>query len=267
MLPTLIGITLMVFSIMALAPGGVGASLLTRGGDMRPEERAAMEAYVNERYGLDKPLPHQYLRWLNNVSPLGFEKIDEGKERFGFKVPDLGMSFAKNRSVTELISEALPITLLLNLLSVPFIYTFSIIMGVYSARYRGSLLARVALGTDVDKVATLGRVDLLVLGREEHRSHTNQLLILRQGSRGQSSGHEGEGGRRGCERFWVKLIVWSARTWRFFLVTTFLARKRSMRLWVRKSVSGMSLNFRCTSTSQSIRMARILSLMSVWMPM
>ena len=59
MLPTLIGITLMVFSIMALAPGGVGASLLTRGGDMRPEERAAMEAYVNERYGLDKPLPHR----------------------------------------------------------------------------------------------------------------------------------------------------------------------------------------------------------------
>ena len=120
MLPTLIGITLMVFSIMALAPGGVGASLLTRGGDMRPEERAAMEAYVNERYGLDKPLPHQYLRWLNNVSPLGFEKIDEGKERFGFKVPDLGMSFAKNRSVTELVSEALPITLLLNLLLLRF---------------------------------------------------------------------------------------------------------------------------------------------------
>ena len=40
----------MVFSIMAMAPGGVGASLLTRGGDLRPEERAAMQAYINERY-------------------------------------------------------------------------------------------------------------------------------------------------------------------------------------------------------------------------
>ena len=97
MLPTLIGITLMVFSIMALAPGGVGASLLTRGGDLRPEERAAMEAYINQRYGLDKPLPHQYLRWLNNVSPLGFEEVDEGEDRFGFKVPDLGMSVAGDR--------------------------------------------------------------------------------------------------------------------------------------------------------------------------
>lgn len=129
----------MVFSIMAMAPGGVGASLLTRGGDLRPEERAAMQAYINERYGLDKPLPQQYLRWLNNVSPLGFEKDSNSESYFGFKTPDLGMSFAKNRPVTELISDALPITLLLNLLSVPFIYTFSIILGVYSARYRGSV--------------------------------------------------------------------------------------------------------------------------------
>ena len=71
--PTLLGITIIVFSIMAMAPGGVGASLLTRGGDLRPEERAAMQAYINERYGLDKPLPQQYLRWLNNVSRLVFE--------------------------------------------------------------------------------------------------------------------------------------------------------------------------------------------------
>ena len=90
----------MVFSIMAMAPGGVGASLLTRGGDLRPEERAAMQAYINERYGLDKPLPQQYLRWLNNVSPLGFEKDGGSENHFGFKTPDLGMSFAKNRPVT-----------------------------------------------------------------------------------------------------------------------------------------------------------------------
>ena len=102
----------MVFSIMAMAPGGVGASLLTRGGDLRPEERAAMQAYINERYGLDKPLPQQYLRWLNNVSPLGFEKDDDLESYFRFKKPDLGMSFAKNRPVTELISDALPLSLI-----------------------------------------------------------------------------------------------------------------------------------------------------------
>ena len=42
-----------------------------------------------------------------------------------------------------------------------------------------------------------------------------------------------------------------------------LSRKRSIRFTVRYSVSGISLNLRCTSTSQSIRIARILALMSV----
>lgn len=147
MLPTLLGITLLVFAIMAMAPGGVGASLLSRGGDMRPEERAAMENYINERYGLDKPMPMQYLRWLNHVSPIGFKTSNSGESQgFGLKLPDLGQSFAKNRPVTELVSEALPITLLLNLLSVPFVFVLSIIMGVYTARFRGKSLD-VGIGT------------------------------------------------------------------------------------------------------------------------
>ena len=147
MLPTLLGITLLVFAIMAIAPGGVGASLLSSSGDLRPEERAAMEAYLNQRYGLDQPLPMQYLRWLNQVSPIGFAKDENGVEQgFGLKVPNLGMSFAKNRPVTQLVAEALPITLLLNFLSVPFIFVLSIVMGVYTARFRGQALD-VGIGT------------------------------------------------------------------------------------------------------------------------
>jgi peptide/nickel transport system permease protein len=145
--PTLLGITILVFAVMAAAPGGVGASLLSRSGDLRPEERAAMERYINERYGLDKPMPMQYLRWLNNVSPLGFRKDENNEDAgFGFKVPDLGMSFAKNRPVTQLVAQALPITLLLNALSVPLVFILSIVMGVYTARFRGQALD-VSIGT------------------------------------------------------------------------------------------------------------------------
>ncbi|MCZ6890173.1 MAG: ABC transporter permease [Gammaproteobacteria bacterium] len=146
-LPTLLGITVLVFTVMALSPGGVGASLLTRGGDLRPEERAAMEAYLNERYGLDDPMPVQYVRWLNNVSPIGFRTDANGNAAgFGFKDPNLGMSFAKNRPVTSLIAQALPITLLLNGLTVPLIFVLSIVMGVYTARFRGKALD-VGIGT------------------------------------------------------------------------------------------------------------------------
>ncbi|MDA1075544.1 MAG: ABC transporter permease [Proteobacteria bacterium] len=140
-LPTLLGITVMVFAIMAMAPGGVGASLLTRSGDMRPEERAAMEAYLNQRYGLNESLPTQYLRWLNRVSPVGFRTdADNQPDGFGFKAPDLGMSFAKNRPVTDLVAAALPITLLMNALSLPIVFVMSIVMGVYTARFRGRAL-------------------------------------------------------------------------------------------------------------------------------
>src|SRR5438128_773545 len=70
--PTLIGITAIVFFVIALSPGGIGASLLSTEGSMRPAERAARERYLNERYGLDRPYLVQYGHWLNNVSPIGF---------------------------------------------------------------------------------------------------------------------------------------------------------------------------------------------------
>src|SRR5688500_5164375 len=72
MIPTLIGITLLVFLVMGMAPGGVAGAMLSGSGAMRPQERAEREAYLNKRYGLDQPLRVQYGRWLNRVSPIGF---------------------------------------------------------------------------------------------------------------------------------------------------------------------------------------------------
>src|SRR3954468_3379812 len=131
--PTLIGITAVVFFTIALAPGGIGGSLLSNEGGMRPAERAARRQYLNERYGLDKPLIVQYLRWLNNVLPFGFDtykstdpeavaaykrvqnlrahanankpmpKVRAGDMRLTrpmFKIPDLGKSWTRNRQVS-----------------------------------------------------------------------------------------------------------------------------------------------------------------------
>src|SRR5687768_10656642 len=121
MIPTLIGITALVFFVVALSPGGVGASLFTAEFGMRPAEREAMRKYYNERYGLDQPYVVQYLRWLNKISPIGFKTEAGGKlGRFSFKVPDLGESFVRRRPVLGLIKETLPVTLLLNVVSIPF---------------------------------------------------------------------------------------------------------------------------------------------------
>jgi peptide/nickel transport system permease protein len=73
-IPTLLGATFLVFMLMASAPISIVDALLPPGGDMRPGERAVKRAYIEERYGLNQPPPMQYLRWLNNYSPIGFPK-------------------------------------------------------------------------------------------------------------------------------------------------------------------------------------------------
>jgi ABC-type dipeptide/oligopeptide/nickel transport system permease component len=72
MVPTLVGITFLVFMLIALSPGGIGASLRVSGGQMEASKAAQLEAYLEDRYGLDEPAPVQYLRWLGRVSPVKF---------------------------------------------------------------------------------------------------------------------------------------------------------------------------------------------------
>lgn len=76
-LPTILGATFIVFMLMALSPISIVDALLPPTGEIRPGERAVKEAYIEERYGLNAPPPMQYLRWLNNISPIGFAKWDK----------------------------------------------------------------------------------------------------------------------------------------------------------------------------------------------
>ncbi len=156
MIPTLLGMTAVVFFVMKASPGDVTQMLLSRDGEMRAGDRAARAEYLNKRYGLNDPLLVQYGNWLNKISPIGAWTIDEeapsgiglqigvnakGEPRkLGLKVPDFGRSFVKNRSVLSLVGDALPITLLLNVTTLPLIYLISILLGVYAARHRGRFL-------------------------------------------------------------------------------------------------------------------------------
>lgn len=143
MVPTVIGITLITFFVMWMSPGGVGGTLLNESGQMRPDERAAREKYLNERFGLKKPFLVQYGKWFNHVLPIGFKSHDEGWPAaigFGFKTPDLGRSFVRERPVTEMVAEALPVTLALNLISLPFVYGTAIASGILTAVKKGMTL-------------------------------------------------------------------------------------------------------------------------------
>lgn len=148
LVPTLLGITILVFSVMAAAPGGIGGPQLTeQGGQVSSANQQRIRDYYNKRYGLDKPYAVQYLRWLNNLSPVGFRVNDDGSlGRLAIKWPDLGMSITQRRPVWDLLKDTLPVTVLLNVISIPLVYAIGIVSGIIAARNRGKA-ADVAIGT------------------------------------------------------------------------------------------------------------------------
>ena len=138
---TLVGTTLVVFLVMAASPGGVGGSELNDEGALKGKEARAAEQDRIHRYGLDRPLPVQYWRWVNQFLPVGFTYGTDGSATFHwFKVPDLGESVSKGRKITDLVAERLPVTLLLGLISLPITHAIAITTGIAAARRRGGLV-------------------------------------------------------------------------------------------------------------------------------
>ncbi|MBC7771149.1 MAG: ABC transporter permease subunit [Pyrinomonadaceae bacterium] len=78
MIPTLIGITFIVFMMLAASPGGIGAGLkVSGGGQMQSTSSASLQqAKIEDRYGLNEPPLVQYVRWLGRVSPVKLGQRD-----------------------------------------------------------------------------------------------------------------------------------------------------------------------------------------------
>lgn len=76
MVPTLVGISFLIFMLIALSPGGIGADVSAAGAG-GATGAAQRQAYAEERYGLDDPVLIQYFRWLHRVSPLKFGRRDQ----------------------------------------------------------------------------------------------------------------------------------------------------------------------------------------------
>jgi ABC-type dipeptide/oligopeptide/nickel transport system permease component len=77
MLPTVVGITFLVFLLLALSPGGIGAAAAAAGGQQDASKAAILEAYLQDRYGLNDPVLVQYVRWLHRISPVKFGTRDQ----------------------------------------------------------------------------------------------------------------------------------------------------------------------------------------------
>ncbi len=120
----LIGISLISFVVIHLAPGEPAVIQ----GEMGKRSTAEIREQFREIYGLDKPVHVQYFSWLGRMVQL-----------------DFGRSMTTDRQpVIEKIAEKLPVTILLNVLTLIVIFAVSIPLGVASATHQDKFFDRAA---------------------------------------------------------------------------------------------------------------------------
>lgn len=109
-IPLLLLVSIFMFLLIHALPGGPEQVIFNP--HLSPAGRAALRA----RFGLDDPLPIQYLKWLGNIITGNF-----------------GFSFATNQPVSQILSERFPATLELFGLAFAVALVFAILLGIVSA--------------------------------------------------------------------------------------------------------------------------------------
>jgi microcin C transport system permease protein len=134
LVPTLLGVTVVVFAIINLAPGSpieqklqqirfgggdtTASSSSSRGGAMGVSNEM-MEA-LKRQYGFDKPMHERYLIWLKNIVTLNF-----------------GDSFTYDEPVIDVIVSKFPVSLQFGIISLLLSYLVSIPLGIFKAIKHG----------------------------------------------------------------------------------------------------------------------------------
>jgi len=130
MIPTLLVISLVTFSIIKLPPGDFLSNQIS---ELRSQgDKAALERveFLRKQYGLDKPFVEQYAVWVG-IWPAerGFSGLLQG---------DWGWSFEHDLPVNEVIGDRMLLSFILNFTVVLFTWAVSFPIGVYAATHQYS---------------------------------------------------------------------------------------------------------------------------------
>lgn len=183
-IPMLFGISFISFMVMQLAPGESGGG--SGGDGLQSKKITAKQREVMERtFHLNLPIQERYFYWIGfkqnvptegelvtakrravnqkffgnvtgdreltpeeaAVTAVSDSEIKEQIEKTGILYGDFGHSMQiHSKTVREMLGDAIPVTLLFNVMSLFLIYLFAIPLGVYSATHQDS---------KVDKAATV----------------------------------------------------------------------------------------------------------------
>jgi peptide/nickel transport system permease protein len=117
--PTIVGITILIFLVMRVLPGDPVSVVF--GQESFTNLSAADQARFRADLGLDQPLHVQYLEWMAAVVR-----------------GDLGRSFWRNDTVADLLKRRGPITVQIALMAIAFSWLIGIPVGILSATRRGT---------------------------------------------------------------------------------------------------------------------------------
>lgn len=138
-IPTLIAISFLVFVVARLAPS---SPIEIIAGDKASPERVAE---IKKLYGLDKPIPVQYVDYVVGIVTRG----------------DFGKSFARGQQpVSEMIATDFPVTAQLALQAMLFAMLIGLPVGILAALYHNSWFDRLSMAI----VVALVSVPSIVLG-------------------------------------------------------------------------------------------------------
>ena len=121
MVPTLILISMLVFTIIELPPGDYFESYIS---ELKAMGEAADLAEVEQlriKYGFDQPAPLRYLHWVG-----------------GMLVGDFGYSFEYRLPVNEVVGDRLWLTILVSVVTIAFTWLLAFPIGIYSATHQYS---------------------------------------------------------------------------------------------------------------------------------
>ncbi|MBW8301207.1 MAG: ABC transporter permease [Hydrogenophaga sp.] len=120
-IPTLLIVSIFVFSLQKLLPGD---PILAMAGEERDPQ---VIEFLREKYRLNDPVVYQYGYWIANVLR-----------------GDFGISLRTNQPVLELIGEKLPVTIQLAVMSMIFAFIIGVPMGILAAVKKNTVIDYIA---------------------------------------------------------------------------------------------------------------------------
>lgn len=184
-----VGLMLMIIAIISFIAIHAAPNSFFASGELNPNITKESIEHLKAIYGLDKPLYAQFFSWIWAILHL-----------------DFGISFASGKAVKEEILSRIPITLIINLISMVLVFLLSLWLGIKAAMRQDSMFDRMLKRFSLVSYAVPSFYLALLL-----------IIFFPSNSAGFPSPDSIRSSpKRGSGSFWMKHGIWCCRSlWSF----------------------------------------------------